>query len=254
VCSSDLVHSGNTGSEAYALLAKSLSAEQPFLVFEHYNLNYHKSLSIQELAKLYVSYLKNIRPEGPYMLGGWSYGGVIAFEMANLLVKGGDEDLSLFLIDPSIMSGKEEMAISESLLNSPYYRQYLQKDPWFETYRKRGMLKQLVENNAQIQKQVAGYRPEGKLSVPTLLFKMMQPEPNSEEGSNDPENQLAARLVALTLDKPDNGFAPYTEDLTVFPIASSHDKCLTDPKSVRLMAEVIERRAKELDAVATHFW
>jgi amino acid adenylation domain-containing protein len=237
------VHSGNTGSEAYSLLAKSLSAEQPFFVFEHYNLNYHKSLSIQELAKLYVSNLKNIRPEGPYMLGGWSYGGLIAFEMANLLVMNGDEDLSLFLIDPSIMCGEEERAISESLLNSPYYRQYLQNDPWFEIYRKRGMLKQLVENNAQIQKQVAGYRPEGKLSVPTLLFKMTQPEPNSAGESNDPENQLAARLVALTLDKPDNGFAPYAEDLTVLHIYSSHDKCLTDPRSVRLMAEVIERRA-----------
>jgi acyl-coenzyme A synthetase/AMP-(fatty) acid ligase/thioesterase domain-containing protein/acyl carrier protein len=239
-------HSGNTGSEAYALLAKALSHEQPFFAFEHYNFNYHKSLSIQELAGLYVSYLKHIRPGGPYMLGGWSYGGLIAFEMANLLSKDGEEDLCLFLIDPSIISGEEEIAISESLLNSPYYRRYLQNDPWFEIYRNKGMLTRLVENNKQIQAQVAAYRPTGKLTVPTVLFKMMQPEPGGNEDKNDPENQLAARLFEISLEKPDSGFAPYTENLTVIPVASSHDKCLTEPDSIRQIAEEIEEGAKRL--------
>jgi amino acid adenylation domain-containing protein len=239
-------HSGNTGSEAYALLAKALSHEQPFFAFEHYNFNYHKSLSIQELAGLYVSYLKHIRPGGPYMLGGWSYGGLIAFEMASLLSKDGEEDICLFLIDPSIVSGEEEIAINESLLNSPYYRRYLQNDPWFEIYRQKGMLTRLVENNKQIQAQVAGYRPAGKLTVPTILFKMMQPEPGGNEETNDAENQLADRLFEISLEKPDSGFAPYTENLTVIPVASSHDKCLTEPDSIRQIAEEIEQGAKRL--------
>jgi acyl-coenzyme A synthetase/AMP-(fatty) acid ligase/thioesterase domain-containing protein/acyl carrier protein len=240
------VHSGNTGSEAYSLLAKSLSAEQPFMVFEHYNLIFHKALSIQELASLYVSYLKRVQPQGPYMLGGWSYGGIIAFEMARLLTKDGDEGLTLFLIDPSIMSQEEEIAISSKLLNSPYYRRYLQNDPWFEIYRQKGMLERLVENNAQVQAQVTKYRPEGKLAAPTVLFKMTEPEPVVERGIEDPEDKLAARLFEISREKYDNGFAPYTENLKVIPLASSHDKCLTEPASVRLMANEIECGAKLL--------
>ncbi|WP_148050768.1 thioesterase domain-containing protein, partial [Pseudomonas moraviensis] len=38
--------------------------------------------TLEELAMTYIEEMLEIQPEGPYLLGGWSMGGVIAFEMA----------------------------------------------------------------------------------------------------------------------------------------------------------------------------
>ena len=41
------------------------------------------------LATYYNKALRAIQPQGPYILGGWSMGGIIAFEMAQQLMSGG---------------------------------------------------------------------------------------------------------------------------------------------------------------------
>lgn len=56
--------------------------------------------SIPELARLYIQLIKNeIQPHGPYLLGGWSFGGVIAAEMANILLGANEEVRHVFMID-----------------------------------------------------------------------------------------------------------------------------------------------------------
>jgi amino acid adenylation domain-containing protein len=78
----------------YAPLARELGPEQPFYAFQSHVLEPH---TIEALAEYYVQELRMVQPEGPYRLGGWSLGGVIAFEMARQL---GEEDVRLLaLID-----------------------------------------------------------------------------------------------------------------------------------------------------------
>nr|WP_280373543.1 alpha/beta fold hydrolase [Nocardia abscessus] len=55
--------------------------------------------SIDEAASRYVGALKEIQPEGPYHLLGWSLGGLIAQEMAVQLQEGGDEVALLSMMD-----------------------------------------------------------------------------------------------------------------------------------------------------------
>lgn len=43
------------------------------------------SASVEEMAALYVSEIRETQPQGPYYLGGWCLGGTIAFEMATQL-------------------------------------------------------------------------------------------------------------------------------------------------------------------------
>ena len=59
-----------------------------------------KSGSIQELAATQVSEIRNIQGCGPYRIGGYSLGGVIALEIARQLRAQGDEVELLFLLDP----------------------------------------------------------------------------------------------------------------------------------------------------------
>ncbi len=57
------------------------------------------STTIEVLAKDYIDNIKIIQPEGPYLLGGWSMGGTIAYEIARQLERDGEKVKSLTLID-----------------------------------------------------------------------------------------------------------------------------------------------------------
>ena len=56
--------------------------------------------SLDDLAREYLALVKrDVRPHGPYLLGGWSMGGMIALRMAALLESQGEEVLHVVLID-----------------------------------------------------------------------------------------------------------------------------------------------------------
>jgi thioesterase domain-containing protein len=51
------------------------------------------------MAKYYIKEMRKIQPRGPYLLGGYCMGGVIAFEMAQQLCASGDQIMLLTLFD-----------------------------------------------------------------------------------------------------------------------------------------------------------
>lgn len=55
--------------------------------------------SIDEIAAQYVSIVRRAQPEGPYLLGGWSFGGMIAMRMASILEDRGEQVLRVIMID-----------------------------------------------------------------------------------------------------------------------------------------------------------
>jgi thioesterase domain-containing protein len=57
------------------------------------------SRSVRELAQSYVKMIKQVQRHGPYFLGGYSFGGLIAYEMASLLVEEGEEVSFLAMLD-----------------------------------------------------------------------------------------------------------------------------------------------------------
>lgn len=96
----------------YFNLARSLGADQPFYALQAKGLNdeQHGHTRIEEMASYYVEHLRLIQPTGPYRIGGWSLGGVVAFEMARQLEASGDEVVMLALIDslsPLALAGTE---------------------------------------------------------------------------------------------------------------------------------------------------
>jgi thioesterase domain-containing protein len=51
------------------------------------------------MATYYLSEMRRVQPHGPYFLGGYSFGGVVAFEMAHQLHAAGEEVALLVLFD-----------------------------------------------------------------------------------------------------------------------------------------------------------
>ncbi|MGA5729147.1 amino acid adenylation domain-containing protein [Streptomyces seoulensis] len=57
--------------------------------------------SVEEVARRHLAEILRVRPHGPYRLGGWSFGGVVAFELAARLRARGEEVTLLAVLDSS---------------------------------------------------------------------------------------------------------------------------------------------------------
>jgi thioesterase domain-containing protein len=64
--------------------------------------------SLVDMATEYVGEIRAIQPNGPYVVGGWSLGGVIAFEVAQQLHAAGEKVDNLFMLDTSVPSGEDD--------------------------------------------------------------------------------------------------------------------------------------------------
>ncbi|WP_190009745.1 SDR family NAD(P)-dependent oxidoreductase [Streptomyces anulatus] len=101
------------GEVSYAIyLSRHLGSHTPLIGMEQLGVGPHGSAgsgnysSVKEMAAHYVSELREQFPGEPYLLGGCSFGGVLAYEMAAQLQKAGEAVSHLIVIDP-IMPGTE---------------------------------------------------------------------------------------------------------------------------------------------------
>ncbi|MFP2932031.1 alpha/beta fold hydrolase, partial [Pyxidicoccus sp. 3LG] len=98
-----LVHAVGGNVLSYAELARRLGPDQPVYGLQSQGLDGQQPplCTLEEMAALYVEAIRTVQPHGPYQLGGWSLGGVVAFEMARQLEARGEKVDVLALIDPS---------------------------------------------------------------------------------------------------------------------------------------------------------
>ncbi len=54
---------------------------------------------IERMAELYAQAIRQVQPSGPYLLGGWSSGGIIAFAIAHLLERRGETVERVLMLD-----------------------------------------------------------------------------------------------------------------------------------------------------------
>ncbi|MEH2034162.1 MAG: AMP-binding protein [Nostoc sp.] len=88
-------------ASVYSDLAELLGQEQPFYGLQSAGITGEgKSKDcIEDIAAEYIHGIQQVQPEGPYCLGGWSFGALVAFEMAQQLQQVGQTIVLLALID-----------------------------------------------------------------------------------------------------------------------------------------------------------
>ena len=88
-----LVHGAEGNLLLYRQLVGHLGSEQPVYGLQSQGLNGDQALadSVEEMASSYIREIVAIQPEGPYLVGGYCLGGLIAFEMAQQLTAAGKE-------------------------------------------------------------------------------------------------------------------------------------------------------------------
>jgi acyl transferase domain-containing protein/thioesterase domain-containing protein len=99
----------------YEQLARALGPDQPFYAFQSPLVSKIETrhVSIEELASMYVREMRSFFPQGPYLIGGASFGGLVAFEMAKQLYAQGAKPRLLVLFDTSIPGNEQRVAAKD---------------------------------------------------------------------------------------------------------------------------------------------
>jgi thioesterase domain-containing protein len=82
-------------------LARELGLDQPFYALEPYQFDgLPVPPTVETMATAHIQSMRAVQPEGPYLLGGWCNGGLVAYEMARQLHAAGQVVDLLLLMDP----------------------------------------------------------------------------------------------------------------------------------------------------------
>jgi thioesterase domain-containing protein len=92
------VHPAGGSVGAYFALARALGSERPFYALEG-TLAGNARRQVESVARNYLDAIRSVWPDDPYLLGGWSSGGVVAFEMARQLQASGADVALVVLLD-----------------------------------------------------------------------------------------------------------------------------------------------------------
>jgi amino acid adenylation domain-containing protein len=113
------LHGDWTGGAFYCFtLAQAIGPDQPFYVLGTYKFAAQQTLpTLEKMAATYIAELQAIQPEGPYLIGGFCNGGLLAYEIASQLHEAGQQIDLLALITPSV-SGSSNKLLSSIKLSS----------------------------------------------------------------------------------------------------------------------------------------
>jgi thioesterase domain-containing protein/acyl carrier protein len=122
----------NFGGEVVNLhaLSQMLGLDQPFIGLQAQGLDgqVEPHATIPEMAACYVQAIRSYQPKGPYYLGGFCFGGVVAYEMAYQIQRQGEETALLALFDAyppaRVRSGRLEGRLQRTITffrNLPFW-------------------------------------------------------------------------------------------------------------------------------------
>lgn len=95
------IHGGDGGTLIYRGLAEGFGNSRPIYALEAPALSGDSEVlaTVEETAALYLAQIRTIQVQGPYLLSGYCFGGIVAYEMAQQLKEAGEEIELLCLFD-----------------------------------------------------------------------------------------------------------------------------------------------------------
>ncbi|WP_051560144.1 non-ribosomal peptide synthetase [Marinobacterium jannaschii] len=85
----------------YMALAQAMDKQQPLYAFQSPGIEEAEEaeVGIEEISRHYVRVIQEVQPEGPILLGGWCFGGVLAYEATRQLQAAGREVAQIYSFD-----------------------------------------------------------------------------------------------------------------------------------------------------------
>lgn len=222
----------------YGLQARGLYGEQePHRKFE-------------DMARDYIDAIKAVQPEGPYLLAGYSGGGITALEMARQLVGNGDVVAHLALFDTPLprqpalsISDRVRMKLQDIRRHKVSYLSKWWRDHQVVMAGKRMKNSALASvhesenfNSVKLEmafREAASVYEVKPYSGPVTLFR-----PKLDVFYRLPGGRLLQEGRNILL--ADNGWGQAVSRLLVFEVPGDHDSMMLDP-FVRVLADRLRR-------------
>ncbi len=114
----------------YVQFAQHLPEGRPFYALQAFGVDAGTEpvRGMEEIARRYIAAIRRVQPEGPYHLGGWSFGGFVAFEMARQLREEGQEVGSLVVLDTTALGEERSSWVDDDALIAWFFWELL----WLE--------------------------------------------------------------------------------------------------------------------------
>ena len=216
--------------------------------------------TFEEMATDYLAEIRQVQPHGPYLLGGFSGGGIVAYEMAQQLRAQGEEVSLLVMLDTPIPSD-EPLSTQEKLA---IHRQNLSREGleypvnWLKKkleYRK-SMAEKSLERQAQEQGgaepgfhslviESAFYAALAKYEVQPLPLEVQLFRPKLRPTHQFSDGQIVNRDRRRIYS--DNGWGRYVPSVRVFEMPGDHDSMVLEP-NVRILATHIRRSIEAVES------
>ena len=145
-------------SEEFAIYRKKFVRpfdirKEPFNLYNSQEATY----GIKHIAARYVHTLQKYQPTGPYIIGGWCYGGVVAHEMAYQVENAGEKVQHLFMLDSHVITNETVKELAKNMFGETD-RNYFETSPLFEDLREKGMLEAVIKNYLHFSQDVVNHR------------------------------------------------------------------------------------------------
>ncbi len=103
------VHGGAGTILLFHGLARRLAPHRPVYGLQAQGLHgkHPPIATVEEMAAHYISEIVTVQPHGPYLLAGWCFGGIVAFEMAQQLRRAGEEVAMLAALNAPITPDRQ---------------------------------------------------------------------------------------------------------------------------------------------------
>lgn len=226
------------GDKGNYLLQNKIPENQPLYGFFHLGSSGEKIeiSSISEFAEKYIEQLNRVYPSGPLIIGGTSFGGLIAYEMACILEKSGREVLGLFLLDsgnPKVYFESPANRIipprSGGSLLRKYYRAIIRKSQGFSA--------RLIH--------ASGFKLPGFLRNRYILARYMSLSKTYHPATFGGK-ALLLRATENEFRSPKMGWDGLVKDMQVVDIQGNHKSLLTDPISEETFGSAVSEFIREL--------
>lgn len=247
-----LVHTTPGDVLGYGNLIHHLGSEQPCYGFQALGLNGSSEPhdSIEAMAAHYVELLKEFQPRGPYILGGWCFGGIVAVEMAQQLQAGGDEVAALLLM--------ETISMSPGLRYPRYHFERFKRllemslPRWRDYLRAKARYRKQVEMDNRMRFWQAG---ENIDTAQRKWLERLERVYNANLAALDRYRQryYAGKVTLFNalerdpgiLPDPNYGWAGLADAIETYEVAGNHDTMLAEP-NVSSLAEAIRKTLSKL--------
>jgi oxalate---CoA ligase len=104
------------GDNSDAFLPRYLGPDRPVYALVHQSQDGSPArfTTVEEIAGSYLEEIRTVQPSGPYLIGGFCFGALVAFEIAHQLTARGDEVRRLALIGPSPLRNSPSSSTSRA--------------------------------------------------------------------------------------------------------------------------------------------